>query len=201
MNEDNKLRQTLEEEESQALVEDLEFDEQQGKKTKKRLREKILIRNIVIFIMLIVIVILLLKGCGSDIMMAIYTKPEIETTDYLEQKDDGEQSRKDHIAIYTLMDGCVSKDYPNITLRAPKENFRKFYVKFEIYVDGNDVLSYATDLIDVKEDEDFKVSVNMYDLLNEEVGDHEVAVRVKAYDYDNLQPASSTIQKITISVN
>lgn len=177
----------------------LENQTEEDKKTKKKLKRKVVIRNICIFTLILIIILLLFKSCSINdgINFNFLGDPDTEDADYVPKND---SSDREHIDVYTLMDATVNADYPYVTIRASKTNYHKFYLLYEFYINNETSPIYTTKYIDVSEDEDYKFSVDLYNLLNKKKGTYSMKVRVRAYDYDSLEEKNGASQEINVTV-
>lgn len=198
--EENVSETVMQEDLSQVLLEELddsldaEDEAREIRRSNKKLKEKMSVKQISIIALIVIILILLLKSCSEENGIL---PPIFEEAGYVEQ----EQKHPDHIEGYTAIpvvnDFTVTKSQPYITLYNPDQNAGSSYLKYRFTDIESGELIYESGL--VRPGEDHKFSVPIGEML--EVGEHRVLVEILNFDYDDYTKQKNGGQsEITITV-
>ena len=158
----------------------LEDNEREQSKKNKKLKNKIINRNILILILIIIIILLLLRSCSADSSSSPTTKPDLENAEYV-QPD--EVPDTEHVegttAIPVISDFTISKKYPYATLFNPESNEGFSYLQYRFTNSDTGEVIYESKLVQPGK----KFSVAFGDML--EVGTYNVSVDIYSFDYNN----------------
>ena len=158
----------------------LEDNEREQSKKNKKLKNKIINRNILSLILIIIIILLLLRSCSADSSSSPTTKPDLENAEYV-QPD--EVPDTEHVegttAIPVISDFTISKKYPYATLFNPESNLGYSYLSYKFTNSDTGEVIYESKLVEPGK----KFSVAFGDML--EVGKYKVSVDIYSFDYTN----------------
>lgn len=161
-------------------------DEQAELKRKNRkLKCKVIFRNISIVVLIIIIILLLLRSCSSDNTKLKQFKPQIESGKYIDDNGEYGTVEAGKTDIPVVQDFTVTKEKPYMSIWNPITNKDHSYLKY-IFTDidtGKEI--YKSDLVEPG----YKFSVPFGTLM--EKGCHKVKVVIENHDYNNPEKLKS----------
>lgn len=177
-------------------VDQLIADNEVDVKKNKKLKRKVVMRNITIVALIIVIILLLLKSFGdkgvSTPLVSEKKTPVLETSGYF--KNETEDVVVPRIDVPLVYDIKVSEKAPYVTLYNPKTNADKYYLQYAFYLKEGGELIYESNFVEPE----YKFSVDFASLLHE--GEYEAYVKVRAYRISDLVECNSVTNNLTITV-
>lgn len=196
--EENVSETVMQEDLSQVLLEELddslgaEDEAREIRRSNKKLKEKMSVKQISIIALIIIILILLLKSCGGENGIL---PPIFEDAEYVEQQ----KEHPDHIDGYTAIpvvdDFTVSKSKPYVTLYNPETNSGYSYLKYKFTNTETGEVIYESGLVEPGK----KFSVPFGEFL--EAGQYNVKVEIFNFDYkDYTKQKNGGQSEITITV-
>ena len=164
---------------------------QENTKKEKKLKRKVLTRNISIVVLIIIIILLLLRSCGADTGVDTIFKPILQQSSSVEQNK--EKKEKLYVTMPVVDDFTVSAKNPNVVLYSPEENYGLFYITYT-FTDADDNVIYQSN----PAEGGTQWGVNFKELLDN--GQHEVNVKLSSMYCDTGKPANGIASNITITV-
>ena len=168
-----------------------DYEIKQHEKEERKLKRKVVARNVSIIVLLIIIIILLLRGCGSDVGTRF--EPLLQQGSVTVQGDDKPEVNKLYVTMPVVDDFTVSTDKPDVVLYCPEENKGLFYITYTFTDEDGDVIYQSNPA-----EGGTKWSVNFKELLPE--GKHDVTVKLSSMYCDTGKAANGVVSDITITV-
>lgn len=168
-------------------------DTKQNEKEKRKLKRKVIARNVTILGLIIIIIMLLLRSCGSNDDLGTKFEPILQNGSIIIQNNKPEQKEKLYVTMPVVDDFKVSSENPNIVLYCPEQNKGLFYITYT-FIDSEGNVIYQSN----PAEGGTKWSVNFKELLPE--GQHDITVQLSSMYCDTGKDANGVVSDITVTV-
>lgn len=174
-----------------------EDEQAEVKRKNRKLKRKVIFRNVSIVVLIIIIILLLLRSCSSDGNTKLKKfNPQIESGKYVDDNGEYGTVEAGKTDIPVIEDFTVSKEKPYMSIWNPITNKKHSYLKY-IFKDaetGKEI--YSSDLVEPG----YKFSVPFGTLMDK--GSHKVKVTIENHDYNNPEKLKSgATSEIVITIN
>lgn len=198
MDDKKVIQNTLEN--AEGYVAGMEALDEQTEKERKRLKRKVVLRNVVIAGLVIVIIILLLRGCGGgtspDGEKSVF-KPVLQNGElvFYEPVEENKERDSSRVLLPVITNFSVSSTQPAVVLYNPEDNAEKFYIYYIFTDTETGEVIFQSNAVEAG----FYWSVNFKELLD--VGTHDVKVTIRSQYADTGAFANGSVSNIKITVN